>query len=161
MLVEVLASVVGDFRDDLPRALVEAAAAGDALGDVEGSQQERTGFVIHGARGDRVHDLYDGVLYRFAALDDEQGSDARVDGHGHTADYTLVEIAKVLAFQSGRFAGVSGDMDVGAARSGLRVHSGVLECRRRFGAQECLRPLAGRGTIFCKSYVADSEMVRW
>ena len=134
VFVEILASVVGDFLNDLPWALVEVAAAGVAFGDVEGAQEQRGGLVFGGAVGDGVHDFHDGVLNGLAVFEDEHGGDAGVDGHGNAADDALVEVAEVFAFEGGRFAGVSGNANVGAAWGGLQVH-GVLS----FLAQERLR----------------------
>jgi hypothetical protein len=126
VFVEILASVIGDFFNDLPGALMEVAAAGVAFGDVEGAQQERGGFVLDGAVGDGVHDFHEGVLDGLAVFEDEHGSDAGVDGQGNAAHDAFVEVAEVFAFEGGGFAGVSGDADVGAAGSGLQGHGSSL-----------------------------------
>jgi len=110
-----LLGVVGDFADHVVLADVEVDVAGISCGDVEGFEDEVGTFRVNSAFEDGVDGVHEGALDGFGVFDQGDGVDFGVDAGLHALDHAGVEVAKVLLFERGGTAAVSGDFDVGAA----------------------------------------------
>jgi hypothetical protein len=113
--------IVGDSFDGLLDA--ESHAAGILDGDLKSVEDQRGPLIVDGVAHEGIDDFHQGVLDGFFVFDQGDGMKAALLGTTHATMCVLVEVAELLAFESGGAAADSADLDMSA--SSVRVRHGI------------------------------------
>ncbi len=123
----ILRGIVGDFADHFVVKNVEADAMRVFGRDVERFEDEFGAAIFDGTAKQGLDEVHEGGLDGLLVFDESDWRNIGVDGAGNAMDQAFMKVTKMLAFEGGRAAALSTNLDMSATRMILSWHRCTLK----------------------------------